>query len=378
MLSTPAQPMEKRQKNIKRFFSVQWKMLMLVIVVIGFGVVIGFLSIVGFRQIEAISTHIVKEYSSIMKSIHEVLLSTDIGRLATEQILDVDRYSQIEEINSLEVIVDDSFKKTNAFIAALTWGSETDAFRESSNGANDAVWTDLGLRGAFVVMVIDKLNAQFIGQVSILYNGFIKKTLDAIELHLEFLRLRDEGKTVAALEAEEQSRVLITEARHLYDLTLHNLSEIVNSVEILTEKAGQELLLTESKIQNRILAILVVGFLVSLIFSMLFSQSIIMKPTTILISAAKEYGAGKFDTRINLNTNDEMQELADAFNGMAERLSNYTGDLEAEVKERTGEISKQIVEYEKLNKFMVGREVRMAELKREIDDLKEKVKNKQT
>lgn len=53
-----------------------------------------------------------------------------------------------------------------------------------------------------------------------------------------------------------------------------------------------------------------------------------------------------------------------------ERLANYTKELEVKVTERTEELSKQIKELEALNKTMVGRELKMQELKEEIRKLK--------
>ena len=52
------------------------------------------------------------------------------------------------------------------------------------------------------------------------------------------------------------------------------------------------------------------------------------------------------------------------------RLSNYTKELEKTVGEKTVELKARIDELEKMNKIMVGRELRMAELKNEIADLK--------
>lgn len=51
-------------------------------------------------------------------------------------------------------------------------------------------------------------------------------------------------------------------------------------------------------------------------------------------------------------------------------------DLEKMVAERTNDLIKKVNELESLNKFMVGREVKMMELKKEIEKLKEQIKNK--
>lgn len=52
------------------------------------------------------------------------------------------------------------------------------------------------------------------------------------------------------------------------------------------------------------------------------------------------------------------------------KLANYTKNLEKGVAEKTSELKARIDELSKLNKLMVGRELKMAELKEEIKELK--------
>jgi hypothetical protein len=46
------------------------------------------------------------------------------------------------------------------------------------------------------------------------------------------------------------------------------------------------------------------------------------------------------------------------------KLAEYTTELEVKVAERTGEIAERVKDLESLNKAMVGRELRMIELKK--------------
>jgi|SRR3989338_7735446 len=52
------------------------------------------------------------------------------------------------------------------------------------------------------------------------------------------------------------------------------------------------------------------------------------------------------------------------------KLNEYTNELEIKVTERTAELEDRIKELEKLNKTMVGRELRMVELKKENEALR--------
>ncbi len=61
--------------------------------------------------------------------------------------------------------------------------------------------------------------------------------------------------------------------------------------------------------------------------------------------------------------------------GLEEKLAEYTKGLELRVAQRTEELASRIKELEALNKTMVGRELKMVELKKEIEDLKKWAKN---
>lgn len=60
---------------------------------------------------------------------------------------------------------------------------------------------------------------------------------------------------------------------------------------------------------------------------------------------------------------------------LEEKLKEYTEGLEGKVAERTQELNNRLKELELLNKSMVGRELKMVELKKEIKDLKKRLKN---
>jgi len=60
---------------------------------------------------------------------------------------------------------------------------------------------------------------------------------------------------------------------------------------------------------------------------------------------------------------------------LEDKLAEYTKGLEIKITERTAELAAKIKELESINQDMVGREVKMVELKKEIEELKKKVKN---
>lgn len=60
---------------------------------------------------------------------------------------------------------------------------------------------------------------------------------------------------------------------------------------------------------------------------------------------------------------------------LEQKITEYTKELEAKVDERTKELKERVRELELLNKSMIGRELKMVELKKEIEGLKKPAKN---
>lgn len=156
----------------------------------------------------------------------------------------------------------------------------------------------------------------------------------------------------------------------------------------LKESSGDHVLsmryvLTYSSLNQRMLEIyLRIGLtvipllLLSIILSILLSIKI-TDPILKLIKATRVIREGNFNVHIKPSTNDEIGLLASSFNQMANDLKKshaenekYKRELEHKVAERTKQLDAKVQELEGLNKFMIGREVRMVELKEQIVELK--------
>lgn len=69
-----------------------------------------------------------------------------------------------------------------------------------------------------------------------------------------------------------------------------------------------------------------------------------------------------------------MEDITDR-KSLEEKLAEHTEDLEAQIVQRTAELSDRVKELETINKSMVGRELKMVELKKEIENLKKRLGN---
>ena len=136
-------------------------------------------------------------------------------------------------------------------------------------------------------------------------------------------------------------------------------------------------------------------FIVSLFFSQL-----VVNPIKKLHKGAEIIRKGNLDYKVDIRTGDEIEQLAKEFNRMAERLGQsktaleeskavleikvaartkelkeLAESLEEQVKGRTKELQEKMKELERFNRLAVGRELKMIELKKEIERLKKEIKD---
>ena len=87
-----------------------------------------------------------------------------------------------------------------------------------------------------------------------------------------------------------------------------------------------------------------------------------LAPIRAIKQALDDIGSNKFGGRVIVKTGDELGDLAKALNDMMSKIENSQADFNQKIKKRTSDL-------EKFNRLMVGREMRMMELKKEVDRL---------
>ncbi|MHC2330937.1 adenylate/guanylate cyclase domain-containing protein [Bradyrhizobium sp. USDA 4454] len=87
----------------------------------------------------------------------------------------------------------------------------------------------------------------------------------------------------------------------------------------------------------RIALLIALGLVVAIIAGTILARRMLV-PITALRTGARRLGAGDFGHRIEVNTADELEELAGQFNSMASQLAETYSNLEGKVKERTRDL----------------------------------------
>jgi methyl-accepting chemotaxis protein len=155
---------------------------------------------------------------------------------------------------------------------------------------------------------------------------------------------------------------------------------------------------------------IILGIILATLLGIYLSKRV-TKPIEQLTATSQAIAGGNLALRAEVTSRDEVGQLAVAFNEMADHLSAYTTELERKVEERTKELEEakkvlevkveartkelrelaekldekvkektkelreRLEELEKFQKLTVGRELKMIELKKEIQKLKEELEN---
>ena len=156
----------------------------------------------------------------------------------------------------------------------------------------------------------------------------------------------------------------------------------INTLTMLASNPGSQAIESAAGQLNVILASVFILVMLSIAMG-LVSARLVSGDVLRLRDAARDIGKGRFKTRINISTGDEIEELADSLNRMARGLEQYehelekkNAELEGAVKKRTKELEGKIEVLERLNRLSVGRELKMIELKDRIKDMEKRHKRK--
>lgn len=99
------------------------------------------------------------------------------------------------------------------------------------------------------------------------------------------------------------------------------------------------------------------------------STWLVLRPLGTIKNNVRRIAMGEYDFRFNIKTHDELEDLADTYNKMAAKLEKTS-------KETTTKFDRQKAKLEKMNNFLVGREIKLKELKSELEKYKDKDKGK--
>ena len=119
-------------------------------------------------------------------------------------------------------------------------------------------------------------------------------------------------------------------------------------------------------LKNRFIS-LILAFIVALMACLaslviVFIMNKFFIPFNSILLAIKRFSKDKCSKSLVIKTGDEFEDLANEFNGMAKTICRFEKDLAKQAET----LEKKVSDLERVNKAMIGREKKMAELKEQI------------
>ncbi len=125
-----------------------------------------------------------------------------------------------------------------------------------------------------------------------------------------------------------------------------------------------------------------IGFIFFIIIFLFVNEVIIVRtkifaPLRSLSENAQRIAKGEQNSWVNTSANNEFDTVGETMNAMAHHVRMLRLGLEERIAERTEHLAAKTEEAERLNAFMVNRELRMRELKERVHHLEEELRMKE-
>lgn len=138
---------------------------------------------------------------------------------------------------------------------------------------------------------------------------------------------------------------------------------------LVIDKDTREILAPVDQIaQTSMTVISLVIFLLCLL--VIFFVNYLIRPLRLLQRGTEIIEKGDLNYKVGMVRKDEIGQLSRSFDKMVMAIKKSRSEVDRKVEEQTKEIRDKSEELERSNKLMIGRELKMAELKREINKLK--------
>jgi methyl-accepting chemotaxis protein len=175
-----------------------------------------------------------------------------------------------------------------------------------------------------------------------------------------------EKKSVDTASLEEKKEIDDLENKLLNEV-LEKLNGLLSEVTLLVDVYHEELGKNFEADKKLILYFIIFVNLIVLSLVYLIYRSI-FKPLARLMEGIDKIISGDFTHEVRVISDDEIGKITTAFNVMTKQMYKTNLNVEKQVHERTQEL-------ERINDYMVGREMKMIELKKELNNLSTQRRN---
>lgn len=284
--------------------------------------------LISFSKIVSSSQEIIKKDIPLNRAVKQALLSMLDGELALEDVLAIDDPLQTEKLQEKDILFKKSILDFGVYIAAITWGTETEEFAKSGGGLNTLEWERLGLKGKLVILPPSQEQVQLAGVTNLYFSGFTNNGLRALGSHRDSLLLRQAGQLTQAEAKEREAENYKIAFLNYAGKAAKTMDEIVEKANANIEESGRVIEETQNDAQRTLSLAFFLALVVAVATILIFTRFFILQPVDTLIKTVQKFGAGDLAARANIRTRDELEFLGNSFNKMAENLTAYAANLE--------------------------------------------------
>jgi len=257
-----------------------------------------------------------------------------------------------------ENAVADLVVRVDSLLAALTWGSESQAFKSVDGGIHFKEWRDRKLNEQFVLLPPSSEQVQLAGSASIFFGGFAHNARRALEIHGRNLGIEISNVDQAKKEAFHKK------ALDLSENTIEQFLIMAKGVNMMIIGQTEEIQETQQRAIVSTFVISLSGFALMLGVGYVFTDRSIISPIHTLTLAATRMSKGDFSLKVSIRSDDEMGLLGSAFNSMSESISRQTSDIVKRLK-------RLVKEQDVSGKLLIRRDFELRKANQELKNLDE-------
>lgn len=226
-------------------------------------------------------------------------------------------------------------------------------------------YTGLGETGEVIIVEADTTrNATYLNQLRFNKDAFLKHTTIADPVNTPLLiAMAGRSAVLTGKEIVDYRGHPIFAATHYIDSLKWGVVVKVDQAEVLQPAQNLALLFV---------GIVGLTFLLIVIFSIIVIGRI-TSPIKALTKAASIWQQGDFGYQVKVYNNDEVSELAQAFNSLSKKLKNYYSELEAKVQHATKDLASELAKSDEQNKTLQDTKRAVMNILEDLDEEKNKL-----
>ncbi|MBI2610527.1 HAMP domain-containing histidine kinase [Candidatus Kaiserbacteria bacterium] len=226
-------------------------------------------------RISHLSQSISNEALSLTKGVEAAYRTMLNGRFVFGELLQVQDAlgGSWADLRKMEADFESSLIIFDVYLAAMMWGSESNAFKHSDGGLNFLEWNRLGLQHVITIKPPSPRQQQLAGAADIYFSGFALNAFRAIGDHKKALRLKSEGESELAVVAEASSREHFERAKRFFNLSFETLSIMVDEANVSAVQALETINTVQRNARVNAILVFSFGFFISLLIIWFYTKS---------------------------------------------------------------------------------------------------------